>query len=107
MSQKIIVKQFKGSFLPFQGAEVKSYFEILKESFQPDIVFTHYREDRHQDHRSAFRLSLEYFRDHLILEYEIPKYDGDLGSPNLFVTLSKSLAKKRLRILPILPDPDE
>lgn len=95
VSQKIIVKQFKGSFLPFQSAEVKSYFEILKESFQPDIVFTHYREDRHQDHRLLSDLAWNTFRDHLILEYEIPKYDGDLGSPNLFVTLSKSLCQKK------------
>ena len=93
--QKVIVKDFRGSFLPYQGAEVKDCFETLKGSFQPDIVFTHYRNDRHQDHRLLSDLAWNTFRDHLILEYEIPKYDGDLGSPSVFVPLSRELARKK------------
>ena len=93
--QKIVIKDFRGSFLPFQGAEVKSYFESLKKSFEPDLIFTHHRDDRHQDHRVLSDLAWNTFRDHLILEYEIPKYDGDLGSPNVFVPLSESLSKKK------------
>lgn len=93
----IIVKQFKTSFLPFQGARVKVYFERLKQSFNPDVVFTHYRDDRHQDHRLLSDLAGNTFRNHLILEYEIPKYDGDLGSPNFFVRLDDSIARQKAR----------
>ncbi len=92
---KMVVKQFRMSFLPFQGEKVKDYFETLKKSFQPDVVFTHYRDDRHQDHRVLSDLAWNTFRDHLILEYEIPKYDGDLGSPNVFVPLNRQLARKK------------
>ena len=96
-TQKVIVKQFKTSFFPFQGSEVKEYFETLKDLFQPDIVFTHYREDRHQDHRLLSELAWNTFRDHLILEYEVPKYDGDLGIPNFFVALDGTLARTKTR----------
>lgn len=97
--RKTIVKQFKTSFLPFQGARVKDYFETLRESFQPDIVFTHYRHDRHQDHRLLSDLAWNTFRDHLILEYEIPKYDGDFGVPNFFVALDEELCREKSRHL--------
>ncbi|MGI8436277.1 MAG: PIG-L deacetylase family protein [Chthoniobacterales bacterium] len=92
---KVVVKQFPGSFMPYQGAKVKAFFETLKTSFQPDVVFTHYREDRHQDHRLLSDLAWNTYRDHLILEYEIPKYDGDLGSPDFFVPLDEALARKK------------
>jgi LmbE family N-acetylglucosaminyl deacetylase len=95
VKQKVTVENFRGSFLPYQGSEVKNCFETLKDSFQPDIVFTHYRDDRHQDHRLLSDLAWNTFRDHLILEYEIPKYDGDLGSPNIFVPIDKEVAKKK------------
>ena len=94
-SSKVVVKQFRMSFLPFEGAEVKEQFESIKESFEPDLIFTHYRDDRHQDHRLLSDLTWNTFRDHLILEYEIPKYDGDLGSPNFFVTLDEKLAQRK------------
>jgi LmbE family N-acetylglucosaminyl deacetylase len=96
---KVVVKRFKTSFFPAQIAPVKSFFETLKRSFQPDIVFTHYREDRHQDHRLVSDLTWNTFRDHLILEYEIPKYDGDLGLPNLFVPLEETLGRRKAEYL--------
>jgi len=89
---RVVVKHFKGSFFPFQGAQIKDFFETLKE-FRPDLVFTHYRDDRHQDHRVLSDLAWNTFRSHLILEYEIPKYDGDLGVPNVFVPLDEELSR--------------
>jgi LmbE family N-acetylglucosaminyl deacetylase len=92
---KIVIKDFRNSFLPFQGGRVKEFFEALKKSFEPDVVFTHFRDDRHQDHRLLSDLAWNSFRNHLILEYEIPKYDGDLGHPNFFVSLTESLSRKK------------
>jgi LmbE family N-acetylglucosaminyl deacetylase len=89
---------FRDGFLPYDGGEVKEVFEELKE-VQPDLVFTHTRHDLHQDHRLACELTWNTLRDHLILEYEIPKYDGDLGSPNVFVPLEESLVEEKLRVL--------
>lgn len=94
-AHKVVVKQFPGSFLPYRGAKVKEFFETLKSSFEPDVVFTHYRDDRHQDHRLLSDLAWNTYRNHLILEYEIPKYDGDLGSPNLFMPLEEKLARQK------------
>ena len=89
---------FRDGFLPNLGAEVKEIFETLK-SVRPDVVFTHTRHDLHQDHRLACELTWNTFRDHLILEYEVPKYDGDLGSPNLFVPLDEALVDEKIRLL--------
>jgi len=94
--QKVVVKQFTGSFFPFQGARIKKYFEQLKRSFHPDLVFTHYRDDRHQDHRLLSDLVWNTWRNHLILEYEIPKYDGDMGAPNAFVPLDEELCREKV-----------
>ena len=94
---KIEVKNFRTSFFPVQEESIKNFFETLKRSFKPDIVFTHYREDRHQDHRVLSDLTWNTFRDHLILEYEIPKYDGDLGIPNLFVPLDDSVCREKVQ----------
>ena len=94
--KEIIVKKFKESFFPYTGDKIKEYFESLKHEFSPDIIFTHYRNDLHQDHRLISELTWNTFRDHLILEYEIPKYDGDLGSPNLLVHLSASLCEEKI-----------
>jgi LmbE family N-acetylglucosaminyl deacetylase len=96
---EVIVHDYRDGFLPYSGGEVKQVFEDLKSSFAPDLIFTHYLDDRHQDHRLAAELTWNTFRDHLILEYEIPKYDGDFGSPNLFVALSESLAETKVRLL--------
>ena len=78
---------FRDGFFPYEGGAVKEVFEGLKSKVQPDLVFTHHRHDLHQDHRLVCELTWNTFRDHVVLEYEVPKYDGDLGSPNLFVHL--------------------
>ncbi len=96
---RVIVKQYRTSFFPSEHEAIKSYFETLKKSFAPDIVFTHYRDDRHQDHRVLSDLAWNTFRDHMILEYEIPKYDGDLGAPNLFIPLEKRMARRKAKHL--------
>ena len=95
---KVVVMDFRGSFFPFRGEELKSFFETLK-PFQPDVVFTHYRDDRHQDHRVLSDLTWNIFRNHAILEYEIPKYDGDYGSPNFFVPVTKTHLQRKARLL--------
>ena len=91
----IVIKRFRNGFFPFEGRRIKEYFERLKRICRPDIVFTHYLDDRHQDHRVLSDLAWNTFRNHLILEYEIPKYDGDLGSPNLFVSLDEKVCRAK------------
>jgi LmbE family N-acetylglucosaminyl deacetylase len=93
------VAQFRDGFLPYQGAAVKDFFEALKRRVSPDLVFTHTRQDDHQDHRLIAELTWNTFRDHCILEYEIPKYDGDLGHPNVFVPLATGIRRRKLRLL--------
>jgi LmbE family N-acetylglucosaminyl deacetylase len=82
-----LLKKFRDGFLPFAGVEVKEVFEELKGSVSPDLIFSTSRKDAHQDHRLIGELTWNTFRNHLILEYEIPKYDGDLGQPSVFVPL--------------------
>jgi LmbE family N-acetylglucosaminyl deacetylase len=94
-----ILKTFQDGFMPFAGADVKAVFEDLKRTISPDLVFTHNRKDAHQDHRLLAELTWNTFRDHLILEYEIPKYDGDLGQPSVFVPLEADLCDKKIRYL--------
>jgi LmbE family N-acetylglucosaminyl deacetylase len=95
-TSRVVIKNFRDSYFPFQGARVKDSFELLKKSFAPDLIFTHFRDDLHQDHRLICELTWNSFRDHLILEYEIAKYDGDLGSPNFFVGLPESLCRQKI-----------
>jgi LmbE family N-acetylglucosaminyl deacetylase len=97
--KEIVVKSFRDGFLPYSGGEVKDCFEELKATFKPDIIFTHCRHDLHQDHRLLCELTWNTFRNHLILEYEIPKYDADLQSPNVFVSLSKSICAAKVKAL--------
>jgi len=85
----VFIRDFKENFFPYNGGLIKEYFNELKGFFNPDIIFTHYRRDLHQDHRLIYDLTLNAYRDHLIFEYEIPKYDGDLGSPHVFVPLDE------------------
>ena len=96
-SETIIIKGFKDGFFPYIGGEIKEYFEELKQAFCPDFIFTHYRNDLHQDHRLVSELTWNTFRDHLIFEYEIPKYDGDLGPPNLFIYLDEATCRKKVQ----------
>jgi LmbE family N-acetylglucosaminyl deacetylase len=93
-----ILKTFQDGFMPFVGKEVKSVFEELK-SVSPDLIFTHNRKDAHQDHRLLAELTWNTFRDHLIFEYEIPKYDGDMGCPSVFVPLTSDLCEKKVRYI--------
>ena len=95
--KNIVIKKFRDGFLPFIGIEVKEFFEDVKQNFVPDIIFTHYRNDLHQDHRLISDLTWNTFRNHLILEYEIPKYDGDLGNPNFFVHLEEVICQDKIK----------
>jgi LmbE family N-acetylglucosaminyl deacetylase len=97
--QKVIVKKFRDGFFPYEGTKIKEFFESIKRDVNPDLVFTHYRDDRHQDHRTISDLTWNTFRRHLILEYEIPKYDGDLGSPNLFVPLELKTCARKIKYI--------
>lgn len=98
-SAKVMVHGFRDGFLPYNGADVKEAFEELKGLFAPDVVFTHYRDDRHQDHRLVSDLTWNTWRDHLILEYEVPKYDGDLGTPNMYAEVSSAFVQRKIDLL--------
>ena len=98
-NQKVTVLDHRDAFLNFSALEIKEYLESVKGAFDPDLIFTHYRDDRHQDHRLISDLTWNTFRNHLILEYEIPKYDGDLGIPNCFFQLTETLAEKKINFL--------
>jgi LmbE family N-acetylglucosaminyl deacetylase len=98
-TKTILIQDFRNSFFPFVGAAVKEAFERLKEDFAPDLIFTHQRHDLHQDHQLISQLTWNTFRDHLILEYEIPKYDGDLGAPTVFTHLDESLCRRKIDYL--------
>jgi LmbE family N-acetylglucosaminyl deacetylase len=95
---EVVVRGFRDGFLPYEGYQVKEFFEELKR-FDPDLVLTHRRADVHQDHRLVGELTWNTFRNHLVLEYEIPKYEGDLGQPNLFVTLDRSRCERKIELL--------
>ena len=89
---------FRGSYFPHAGAALKDYFESLK-AFKPDVVLTHCRHDLHQDHRITHELTWNTFRDHAVLEYEIPKFDGDLGVPNVYVPLTRADLQRKCDVL--------
>jgi LmbE family N-acetylglucosaminyl deacetylase len=95
----VVLNKFRDGFFPYSGGEIKDYFEELKRELDPDLIFTHQRLDLHQDHRLISELTWNTFRDHLILEYEIPKYDGDLGAPNVFTHLDEAICKKKVRYI--------
>jgi LmbE family N-acetylglucosaminyl deacetylase len=92
----IEVHGFRDGFFPYVGAEVKDTFEALKSSFAPDVILTHRAHDAHQDHRLINELTWNTFRNHLVLEYEIPKYDGDLGIPNVFFHLDEQTSRSKV-----------
>ncbi len=97
--RSLAIHAFRDGFFPSLSAELKEEFERLKAMYSPDVIFTHYREDLHQDHRVIAELTWNTFRSHLILEYEIPKYDGDFGKPNTFVPLVGTLYQDKIRYL--------
>ena len=98
-TKTIITRGFKESFFPYRAEVIKGFFEQLKKRFAPDLIFTHYRYDLHQDHRVICELTWNTFRRHQILEYEIPKYDGDLGQPNVYIPLTQTLCDKKVKYL--------
>ena len=95
-SHDIQLRGFRDGFFPYVAGDIKEFFESLKTAWTPDLVLTHYREDRHQDHRVVSDLTWNTFRNHLVLEYEIPKYDGDLGTPNFYVQLRADIARRKI-----------
>jgi LmbE family N-acetylglucosaminyl deacetylase len=90
---------FRDGYFPYMGPEVKDCFEELKKREPPDLIFTHFRDDLHQDHRLVSELTWNTFRDHTVLEYEIPKFDGGLGSPNVFVELDEALLGRKVDVV--------
>lgn len=98
-SKSIEIKSFKDSYFPSQLAEIKDSFNKINPEIPFDMVFTHYRKDRHQDHRIISDLTWNTFRNQIILEYEIPKFDGDLGHPNFFVPLDQSIVEQKNEII--------
>jgi len=98
-AKAVLLRDFRDGFFPYCGAEIKDFFEELKKGARPDLILTHHRGDLHQDHRLVSELTWNSFRDHLILEYEIPKYDGDLGAPNAFIPLAKKTCEKKASYL--------
>jgi len=96
---KIVLKDFRDGFLPYNGSDVKDSFEEMKGQVNPDLIFTHWSGDAHQDHRLLCDLTWNTFRNHLILEYEVPKYDGDMGRPNVFVPLDAPLYENKIGYL--------
>ncbi len=95
--RRVIIEAFEDGFFPYRGEAIKRAFEGLKAKMDPDLVLTHHRDDLHQDHRLVSDLTWNTFRDHLVWEYEVPKYDGDLGMPNLYVALGEELAMRKVR----------
>lgn len=95
----IQILAFQDGILPQQAEELKQYFETIKSTYNPDIIFTHYRKDLHQDHRIVNQLTWNTFRDHLILEYEIQKYDGDMGNPSLYMPLEPEIVQQKVNAL--------
>jgi LmbE family N-acetylglucosaminyl deacetylase len=94
-----VLKTFPDGFIPFVGGDIKPVFEELKRAVSPDLIFTHNRRDAHQDHRLISELTWNTFRNHLILEYEIPKYDGDMGQPSVFLPISLEMCEKKVRLI--------
>jgi len=90
---------FQDGYFPYCGSEIKDFFEHLRTQVEPDVIFTHFRDDRHQDHRVVSDLTWNTFRDHVILEYEIPKWDGDLGHPNVYVPVAAASCQKKCQAL--------
>lgn len=98
-ARSVVVRRFRDTFFPYIGGRIKEFFAELAGRVSPDIVFTHRRDDLHQDHRLTAELTWNTFRDHTIFEYEVPKYDGDLGQPSLFVPLDAATAQRKIELL--------
>ncbi len=99
VNKTVVIKEFRNGYFPYVGAQLKDYFEELKKAVDPDLILTHYSQDLHQDHRTTAELTWNTFRNHFILEYEIPKYDGGLGAPNVFIPASAEHCDAKARHL--------
>ncbi|MEX0607191.1 MAG: PIG-L deacetylase family protein, partial [Halofilum sp. (in: g-proteobacteria)] len=97
--RRVVVESFRDGYFPYDGAALKDCFETVASRIDPDVIFTHYRNDRHQDHRTVAELTWNTFRNHFVLEYEIPKYDGELGNPNMYWPLSGAQRASKTQIL--------
>jgi LmbE family N-acetylglucosaminyl deacetylase len=98
-NRTIEIMSFRDGFFPEQGEQIKVWFEALKGRVNPDIILTHRQDDAHQDHRQVSRLVWNTFRDHLVLEYEIPKWDGDMARPNLYMPVPASVIQRKVELL--------
>jgi LmbE family N-acetylglucosaminyl deacetylase len=98
-NRTIEIMNFRDGFFPEQGDQIKNWFEALKSRVNPDIILTHRQDDAHQDHRQVNRLVWNTFRDHLVLEYEIPKWDGDMGRPNVYMPVSAAVMRRKVELL--------
>ena len=98
-SKRILQPGFRDGFFPYDGADIKAFFEQELKSFAPDMILTHQRHDLHQDHRITCDLTWNTFRNHLILEYEVPKYDGDMGRPGFFVPIAEDVSRRKVEHL--------
>ena len=94
--KQIEVLGFRDGYFPFQGSDIKDCFEAIKRDFDPSLILTHWQNDAHQDHQLLSELTFDTFRNHLVLEYEIPKYDGDIGNPNFFVPLTRVQLQEKI-----------
>ncbi|MGH6895138.1 MAG: PIG-L deacetylase family protein [Geminicoccaceae bacterium] len=99
VSSRIRLARFEDGFFPYHGHEIKAWLDALKLEVDPDVVLTHRRNDAHQDHREICQLTWNLFRDHLILEYEIPKWDGDLDRPNVYMPLGAAVLERKIELL--------
>jgi LmbE family N-acetylglucosaminyl deacetylase len=95
-TSRVEILDFEDCYFPYAGEALKRRFDAIGAEVTPDVIFTHARDDLHQDHRTVNELTWNTFRDHLIFEYEIPKWDGDLGTPNAFVELSADTADRKV-----------
>lgn len=98
-SKSVQFEKFRNGYFPHIGEKIKNYFEVLKENVSPDLIFSHYRKDLHQDHRVISELTWNTFRDHVIFEYEIPKYDGDFNVPNFYVPLGDPVCEYKVKTI--------
>ena len=98
-SADIRVERFRESHFPWEGSRIKDRLAGIAREIDPELVLTHWRGDKHQDHRTVAELTWNHFRDHLILEYEIPKWDGDLGRPNAYATATAARVDRKIELL--------
>jgi LmbE family N-acetylglucosaminyl deacetylase len=103
--KQIEVLGFRDGYFPFQGADIKDCFEAVQRDFDPSLILTHWQHDAHQEHRLVAELTHNTFRDHLVLEYEIPKYDGDLGNPSFFVPLTQAQLHRKAETIRLAVEP--